>query len=136
MLIKILSLVLCITSVFVIPKSLSNTINNNVTNNVELSLTPLTCFVKQIGDVCHITVKVNWQSVSPINACLYQNIEKKYCWRGKNKATTKIEVNFSENMKFSLLGDNNEVYAYQHVAIAASTSKKYRRRLRADWSLF
>ena len=45
-------------------------------------------------------------------------------------------VSLSESMIFSLKGDNNEIYTQQQVAIAASTSKKYRRRLRADWSLF
>lgn len=88
------------------------------------------------GDVCHITVKIDWHSDIPINACLYQNIEKLHCWSATQKATKKIPVSLSENMKFTLQGSDNSVYAQQQVAIAASTSQKYRRRLRADWSLF
>jgi len=133
MTIKIFSLLLLVVSILVVPKGFSN---NTPGNNVELSLTPLACFVKSIGDVCHLTVKVNWQSVTPINACLYQNHEKVHCWSTTSKATKKIMVSLSENMVFSLQGENNEIYTQQHVAIAASTSKKYRRRLRADWSLF
>jgi len=114
------------------PECLSNTPNSKVA----LSITPLACFVKKSGDVCHITVKVNWQSEIPINACLYQNIEKMHCWLVTRNATANIEVSLSENMVFSLQGDNDKIYAQQYVAIAASTSKKYRRRLRADWSLF
>ncbi|MBL4764662.1 MAG: DUF3019 domain-containing protein [Colwellia sp.] len=133
MTIKMFSLVLLLLSVFVIPKSLSS---NTPSNDVELSLTPLACFVKTIGDVCHLTIKVSWQSASPINACLYQNVEKVHCWSAKSKVTKKIMVSLSESMIFSLKGDNNEIYTQQQVAIAASTSKKYRRRLRADWSLF
>ena len=133
MTIKIFSLVLLVVSVFVMPKCFSS---NTPSNNVELSLTPLACFVKKIGDACHLTIKVNWQSVTPINACLYQNTEKMHCWSTTDKATKKIKVSLSKNMVFSLQGDNNEIYAQQHVAISASTSKRYRRRLRAAWSLF
>jgi len=127
-------------SLFVIPKSFSNTItdttNDTPSNKVELSLTPLACFVKKNGDVCHITVKIDWHSDIPIDACLYQNIKKLHCWSATQKATKKIPVSLSENMNFTLQGADNSVYAQQQVAIAASTSQKYRRRLRADWSLF
>lgn len=135
-------------SLFVIPKSFGNPLTDTPThipthipshipsNKVELSLTPLACFVKKNGDVCHITVKVAWQSSLPINACLYQNSEKLHCWSATQKATKKIPVSLSENMQFTLQGADNIVYAQQQVAIAASTSQKYRRRLRADWSLF
>jgi hypothetical protein len=129
---KILPITLFILSLLIMPKCLSNPTNNKV----ELSLTPLACFVKKSGDVCHITVKVNWQSGAPIDACLYQNTEKMHCWSATRNATKKITISLSENIQFTLQGDNNEIYAQQHVAIAASTSKKYRRRLRADWSLF
>jgi len=133
MTIKIFSIVLLFVSVLVMPKCFSS---DTLGDNVELSLTPLACFVKNIGDVCHLTIKVNWQSVDPIKACLYQNDEKMHCWLATRNATQKIKVSLSENMQFTLQGDNNEVYAQQHIAISASTSKKYRRRLRADWSLF
>lgn len=133
MTIKIFTLVLLVVSVLAVPKSLSS---NTPINNVELSLTPLACFVKKMGDICHLTIKVNWQSVTPVNACLYQNVEKIHCWSATSKATKKVMVSLSENMVFSLRGDNNEIYVQQHVAIAASTSKRFRRRLRADWSLF
>ncbi len=133
MTIKIFLLVLLVVSVLVMPKCFSS---DTPSNKVELTLTPLACFVKQMGDVCHLTININWQSTAPINACLYQNIEKMHCWSSTRKATKKIMINLSENMQFTLRGDNNEVYAQQQVAIAASTSKKYRRRLRADWSLF
>jgi len=133
MTIKIFSLVLFVVSALVMPKCLSS---NTLDNNVELSLTPLACFVKRIGDVCHLTIKVNWQSVAPIKACLYQNGEKMHCWSDTRKATKKIMISLSENMQFILQGDNNEIYAQRQVTISASTSKRYRRRLRADWSLF
>ena len=133
MTIKGFSLVLLFVGIFVVPKSFSSDIPEN---NVKLSLTPLACFVKNIGDVCHLTIKVNWQSQVPIQACLFQNNEKMHCWQDTKNASKRIEISLSENMKFTLLGDNNEIYAQQHVSISASTSKKYRRRLRADWSLF
>ena len=134
MTIKILFLALLLAvSVLVMSKCFSTDIPNN---NVKLSLTPLACFVKNMGDTCHLTINVNWQSTIPLNACLYQNDEEKYCWSKTHKATKKIKVSLSKNMQFTLQGDNSEVYAQQHISIAASTSKKYRRRLRADWSLF
>lgn len=133
MTIRIFSLLLLVVSILVVPKCFSS---NTPNNNVELSLTPLACFVKTIGDVCHLTIKVNWQSLTPINACLYQDFKKIHCWSDTKKAAKKIKVSLSENMVFSLQDDNDKIYTQQHVAIAASTSKKYRRRLRADWSLF
>jgi hypothetical protein len=136
MTIKILPLVLFIVSLLVSSQSFSNTPRNQVDNKVELSLTPIACFVKESGDICNITIKVNWQSGIPINTCLYQNNKQIHCWLDTRRATKKITVSLSENMVFSLLADNNEIYAQQHVSIATSTSKKYRRRLRADWSFF
>jgi hypothetical protein len=133
---KILSLVLFIVTLLIIPKSYGDAPTSEVDNKVELSLTPLACFVKESGDICNITIKVNWQSNTPINTCLYQNNEKMHCWQDTRRATKKISVSLSENMLFALRADNNEVYAQQHVSIATSTSKKYRRRLRADWSFF
>lgn len=128
---KILPLILFILSLLLLPQSFANT-----PNKVDLSLTPLACFVKKIGDFCNITVKVNWRSENPITACLYQDTEKMQCWLASRTASTKIDVSLNNNMVYSLRGNNNEVYAQQHVAIAASSSKKYRRRLRADWSFF
>lgn len=129
-------LLLCVVSLAFIPKSDSAPLNGESADQVELSLTPLACFVKKNGDVCHITVKIDWHSNQPIDACLYQNSEKLHCWAATQKASKKIPVSLSENMKFTLQGDNQTIYAQQQVAIAASTSQKYRRRLRADWSLF
>jgi len=129
---KLLLVLLFMVSILFMPNCLSNSVNSKV----ELSLTPLACFVKKSGDVCNITVKVNWQSEIPIDACLYKDVEKVHCWQATRKATKKIMVSLSENMKFTLQNEHNEIYAQQHVVIAASTSKKYRRRLRAGWSLF
>ncbi len=131
--IKFLRLFVFVVSyIFINPACFSKT----PTNNIELSLTPLACFVKQPGDLCHITVNVTWKSQALIDACLYQHAEKLRCWVAKRSAKTKILISLSENMQFTLQGDNGEVYAQQHVTIATSISKKYRRRLRADWSLF
>ena len=128
---KILLVFLFIISLTLTPKCWGNSLNNNV----QLSLTPLACFVKKNGDVCNITVKVTWQSKTPIDACLYQNNDKVDCWQATQQASKKITVSLSENMRFTLQG-NKVIYAQQEVTVAATTSAKYRRRLRAGWSLF
>ena len=55
-------LLLCVVSLAFIPKSDSAPLNSETADQVELSLTPLACFVKKNGDVCHITVKIDWHS--------------------------------------------------------------------------
>jgi len=47
-----------------------------------------------------------------------------------------MEINIEENMEYTLRDDNHQIIAQQLISINSSLAKKYRRRLRAGWSLF
>ena len=100
-----------------------------------LSIKPLTCMVKRMGDNCKMTVKVSWRTTRAIDSCLYQNKTQLICWQGQNNITTKLDIVLSENMEFTLRS-KTDVLARQLVSVNGSQPQKYRRRLRADWSLF
>jgi hypothetical protein len=110
--------------------------NSTELPEIELSIKPVTCIVKQPGDVCTMTVKVRWQSPRPISSCLYQETTKTLCWQDKNEAVAKVAINFNENMTFTLRDSGNNIFAQQEIIVNTSSSKKYRRRLRSNWSLF
>ena len=83
-----------------------------------------------------MTATVSWHSPKIINSCLYQGITKVACWLKQNKVTAVIEINIEENMEYTLKDDNHHIIAKQLITINSSLAKKYRRRLRAGWSLF
>ncbi|WP_057830343.1 DUF3019 domain-containing protein [Colwellia sp. TT2012] len=105
-------------------------------NVITFSIKPLVCIVKRPGDACSMTATVSWQSPKIINSCLYQGITKVACWLKQKKVTAVIKINIEENMEYTLKDDNHHIIATQLITINSSLAKKYRRRLRAGWSLF
>ncbi|MCJ8319058.1 MAG: DUF3019 domain-containing protein [Colwellia sp.] len=83
-----------------------------------------------------MTIKIKWSSPVPINSCLFQDKSKTICWRNRSKADERIDINIKDDMEFTLMSENNDIYAKQLVRINTSQPKNYRRRLRSDWSLF
>jgi len=110
--------------------------NSTESAQIEFSIKPIACIVKQQGDACTMTVNVHWQAQQPMAPCLYQETKKTFCWQEKSKATTNVAIKFKENMTFTLRDENNKIFAQQQITINTSSSKKYRRRLRSNWSLF
>ncbi len=113
-----------------------NQANSADSSAVDFSIKPIACIVKQVGDACSMTVNVHWRVQQPVNPCLYQDVEKTFCWQSKRQAKVNVAINIKESTVFTLRDDNNNIYAQQEVIINTSSSKKYRRRLRASWSLF
>jgi len=105
-------------------------------SDIEFSIKPLVCIVKKPGDACSMTATVSWKSPKVINSCLYQDMKKITCWLNQKKVKAVIEINIEENMEYTLKDDNHHIIAQQLITVNSSLAKKYRRRLRAGWSLF
>ncbi len=103
---------------------------------VEFSIKPVVCIVKHRGDVCTMTASVHWQVPHLVSPCLYQGTQKTFCWKNRRQAKTNVVINLKENMIFTLKDEQHSLYARQEVVINTSLPTKYRRRLRANWSLF
>jgi hypothetical protein len=101
----------------------------------QLIIKPSVCMVKRIGDSCKMKVKVMWQNTHPIDACLFQDDLRLRCWENTLDINDNLEISLDQNMKF-ILKHNEKVLAFQHIKINTALPKKYRRRLRADWSFF
>jgi len=101
----------------------------------QLIIKPSVCMVKKLGDSCTMKVKVIWQNTQPIDACLFQDDLRLKCWENILDINADLEISLDQNMKFTLKNNEN-VLAYQHIKINTALPKKYRRRLRADWSFF
>ena len=101
----------------------------------QLIIKPSVCMVKKLGDSCQMTVRVMWHNEQPIDACLFQNDSRLTCWENVNNINTEIDISLDQDMKFTLKNDQ-QVFAYQQIKINTALPKKYRRRLRADWSFF
>lgn len=102
--------------------------------NVQINVKPMSCHVKTFGDVCHAKLHVSWQSAEKINPCLFKNNIKEICWYEQQGSEITLDTSFDKNLLFTLKQDN-KVLAQQTVTIS-SEAPKYRRRLRADWSIF
>lgn len=106
------------------------------TPNVELSIKPVVCMIKTIEQRCEMTITVNWQSDIPINACL-QTSEKTFaCWQDKTTVKQKFKLTLESDMLFQLINNNKVLMAEKQIKLNIVNAPKYRRRLRAQWSLF
>jgi hypothetical protein len=101
----------------------------------QLIIKPSVCMVKKLGDSCKMKVKVIWQNTHPIDACLFQNDLRLRCWKKTLDINADLEISLDQDMKFTLK-NSEKILAYQHIKINTALPKKYRRRLRADWSFF
>lgn len=115
---------------------------NNLMANAQLlqenrlELKPMTCVVRQLGELCQMTVKVSWQTQRPVDACLYQDKTKLQCWQAKQNISQKLDVELQKSMTFRLIDGQNNLLAQQTVNVNAASSRQYRRRLKTDWSIF
>jgi len=101
----------------------------------KLIIKPSVCMVERLGDSCQMTVKVMWHNEDFIDACLFQNDLRLTCWENVNDINREIDISLDQDMKFTLKNDQ-QIFAYQQIKINTALPKKYRRRLRADWSFF
>ncbi|BBN83925.1 hypothetical protein PA25_39100 [Pseudoalteromonas sp. A25] len=101
-----------------------------------LEIKPITCIVRQLGELCQMTIKLHWQTMAPINACLYQEQTKLRCWQAKQFVNEQLDISLQKNMNFRLLDNKNDLLAQQIINVNAAVSRQYRRKLKTDWSIF
>jgi len=104
--------------------------------NILLEVTPNNCAVEKINDNCNMRLEVNWQSQHHIDACLYIADEELLCWKNRLKASETIKVKLAKTSQITLRDSNNVLLAQTRVKVTSAQPVAYRRRLRADWSLF
>lgn len=118
--------------------------------DIEMTIKPKVCQVNRAGDICEMTINIAWQALLPLDTCLYQRAKnqsqeqtqdknKTLCWQNTKAADTKLAIKLSENTLFTLeqqTPEVNLVLAQQLISVNSTVPKNYRRRLRADWSLF
>ncbi len=104
-------------------------------STTKLIIKPSVCMINKLGDTCQMTVKVMWHNDQPIDACLFQNGSRLTCWQNVHEINTEIDISLDQDMKFTLENDQ-QVFASQQIKINTAIPKKYRRRLRANWSFF
>ncbi|CAH9062668.1 hypothetical protein PSECIP111951_04027 [Pseudoalteromonas holothuriae] len=104
--------------------------------HTQLTIKPVTCIVRQLGELCQMTVQLYWQNDVPTDACLYQGKIKLKCWHAQQKITEKLEISLQKNMVFRLFDSKKELLAQQKISVNATMSRQYRRRLKTDWSIF
>ena len=102
---------------------------------VQLSISPTVCIVNKMGQPCAMNVKVAWRTSRVGDYCLFRDEQQLKCWRNADNVTTNFEISLQENMLFTLR-DKETLLAQKQNKVNASAPKAYRRRLRADWSVF
>ncbi|KZN59245.1 hypothetical protein N473_03555 [Pseudoalteromonas luteoviolacea CPMOR-1] len=125
-------LVLCL----LLSKVANAEINTLPNKKAKLEIKPIVCMVKSMGQICEMTISVDWSIQTPQNVCLFKNDTSLQCWLNTQKAKTNISISISEDMIFSLKNEKMHVLANQKVKINAAANRKYRRKLKSDWSFF
>lgn len=104
--------------------------------NILLEVAPNNCVVEKINDSCNMQLEVNWQSQHHIDACLYIADKELLCWKNRLEASETIKVKLAKTSQLTLRDSNNFLLAQSRVKVTSAQPVAYRRRLRADWSLF
>ena len=100
-------------------------------------LQPNICITKEVGDSCQMTVKIDWQTITPMNLCLMQNDTQIKCWRQQQQVKEAIPIALQKQSTFTLINQEQNIeLAKQTVKINYQTAKRFRRRLRSEWSIF
>lgn len=105
-------------------------------DNILLEVTPNNCVVEKINDTCNMLLEANWKSHHLIDACLYIADKELLCWKNSSEASETIKVQLAKTSQITLRDSNNVVLAQARVKVTSAQPVAYRRRLRADWSLF
>jgi len=101
-----------------------------------LAIKPITCVVKSLGEACQMKANVTWQSPVAKSVCLFQNKQQLKCWARQNQASEMFDVTLDKTMVFSLRDSKQRTLVEQTIKVHALSSRKYRRKLKSDWSLF
>lgn len=125
-----------VLSVGLLFHSVDGVTENKYVNKVPFLIKPLTCVVRQLGESCQMTVNIHWQNNQAIDACLYQEESKLRCWEQQEQVQEKLEITLSQSMSFRLIDSHGSLLAQQMVSVNATVSKRYRRKLKTDWSFF
>ena len=107
--------------------------NQHVTS---LAIKPLTCVVKSLGKACQMKANVTWQSAVPQNLCLFQDKQQLKCWAKLSQVSEMFDVTLDKTMVFSLRDSKQRTLVEQTIKVHTLSSRKYRRKLKSDWSLF
>ncbi|KZN43841.1 DUF3019 domain-containing protein [Pseudoalteromonas luteoviolacea] len=105
-------------------------------SKAELKVKPMICMVKSIGQICEMTIAIQWQTTTAQDVCLYQDTQQLKCWQDTQQAKAKLNISLEQDMTFSLKNARMETLTSQKVKVNAALSRKYRRKLKSDWSFF
>ncbi len=101
-----------------------------------LAIKPITCVVKSLGEACQMKANVTWQTPMLQSVCLFQDKQKLKCWVKQNQVSEMLDVTLDKTMVFSLRDKKQNTLVEQTIKVHALSSRKYRRKLKSDWSLF
>ncbi len=123
-----------LSSIFAISPAFAELLDSRL---LSFNLQPNICVTKQVGDVCKMKAKLNWQTSAPMSLCLLQNEQTVKCWDQKNIIQEPINIELIKQSNFTLLEQySQKPLAQQTLKINYQTHKRYRRRLRSEWSIF
>lgn len=104
---------------------------------INFEIQPKICIAKEVGDTCAMTVKLAWRAENLISLCLTQDKTKLKCWQNQLAVTDTLAIKVSQQSQFALVEQSsNETIAVQQIKINYQINKRYRRRLRSEWSIF
>tara|TARA_B110001452_G_C15108991_1_gene386591 strand:+ start:390 stop:830 length:441 start_codon:yes stop_codon:yes gene_type:complete len=100
------------------------------------SISPSTCVVNLAGDACNKPLQLNWQTPVLANYCLYGNKKRIKCWQSQQRISETLIFKIRDSTVFELMNEQQQIIAHTKVSVKSATTKRFRRRLRADWSVF
>lgn len=104
---------------------------------LEFKLEPNICIAREVGDSCEMTAHIVWQLTDSNDVCLWQNQQVIKCWQQQSQVAERLSIRLEQESMFRLVEHPSErVLAEHKVKINYQVNQRYRRRLRAEWSIF
>jgi len=111
------------------PTTFANNLNS-------LVISPNTCIVNKLGDICRKELIIKWKTPTKANYCLYDKRRKIKCWVNQSNISESLLVSIKVTTTLTLKDENKQMIASTTIVVNGATSTRFRRRLRADWSVF
>lgn len=98
---------------------------------------PTTCMTLTPDSHCQMQVDIQWQQNTEQDTCLLLGDKILKCWHSAQQGSFKQQITLSKTTELLLINKStNQTLGKQTVAVRYVHPKNYRRRLRADWSIF
>ncbi|MFC0116522.1 DUF3019 domain-containing protein [Pseudoalteromonas xiamenensis] len=111
-------------------------VDANEVSKASSFLTPRICIVPEQKVTCSMQVSVEWDFNQEGSYCLFLEEVPMKCWYTVSRIKESFDITFSNNDLVALKSKQGNTIKTEKLRVVSATSRKFRRKLKNDWSIF